>query len=271
MSQLEATKRSGNAFTAAWIRALELTAPIARQPNRIFPHVIAERAAELGDAPALLSDRECFSYRELHQRINQYARWALAQDLAKGECVCLLMPNRPEYLAIWLGISSVGGVVALLNTSLVGSSLVHSINLAAPKHVIVGAELLETFNSVLPQLPSSLTVWVHGPAPQCQRIDLEADRQSREPLRDDEQRSVTIEDCALYVYTSGTTGLPNAARISHGRVMQWSHWFAGMMGIQPTDRLYDCLPMYHSVGGSDPGRPSLRSGRRRILGIAVLG
>ena len=58
-----------------------------------------------------------------------------------------------------------------------------------------------------------------------------------------------IEDRALYIYTSGTTGLPKAANISHARVMQWGHWFAGMMDAQPTDRLYNCLPMYHSVGG----------------------
>ncbi len=59
----------------------------------------------------------------------------------------------------------------------------------------------------------------------------------------------TIEDRALYIYTSGTTGLPKAANVSHARVMQWSHWFAGMMGAQSTDRMYNCLPMYHSVGG----------------------
>ena len=60
---------------------------------------------------------------------------------------------------------------------------------------------------------------------------------------------MTIEDRALYIYTSGTTGLPKAANVSHARVMQWSHWFAGMMDTQPADRMYDCLPMYHSVGG----------------------
>ena len=60
---------------------------------------------------------------------------------------------------------------------------------------------------------------------------------------------LTIEDRALYIYTSGTTGLPKAANVSHARVMQWSHWFAGMMDAQPTDRMYNCLPMYHSVGG----------------------
>jgi fatty-acyl-CoA synthase len=51
------------------------------------------------------------------------------------------------------------------------------------------------------------------------------------------------------IYTSGTTGAPKAAYVTHGRVMEWSFWFAGMMGTAPDDRLYNCLPMYHSVGG----------------------
>ncbi len=91
----------------------------------------------MGDTPALLSDRECMTYRALAERSNQYARWALEQGLAKGDVVCLLMTNRPEYFAIWLGITSVGGVVSLLNTNLVGPSLAHCIDVVSPKHLIV--------------------------------------------------------------------------------------------------------------------------------------
>ena len=58
-----------------------------------------------------------------------------------------------------------------------------------------------------------------------------------------------ITDRALYIYTSGTTGLPKAANVSHFRLMQWSHWFAGLLDTRATDRMYNCLPMYHSVGG----------------------
>jgi len=68
----------------AWLRAIELTAPIARNRNRIFSTVIEELAARLGDAPALLSDRESLTYRALAERSNRYARWALDQGLAKG-------------------------------------------------------------------------------------------------------------------------------------------------------------------------------------------
>src|SRR2546427_9444246 len=99
----------------AWARALELTAPIASNPDRTFPTVIEKTAGQQSEAPALLSDGECLTYGALQGRSNQYARWALDQGVAKGDVVCLLMPNRPEYMASWLGISSVGGVVALLN------------------------------------------------------------------------------------------------------------------------------------------------------------
>jgi fatty-acyl-CoA synthase len=234
----------------AWLRAIELTAPIARNRNRLFSTVIEELAARLGDSPALLSERERLTYRALAERSHRYARWALDQGLAKGEAVCLLMPNRPEYMAIWLGITSVGGVVSLLNTNLVGPSLTHCINIVEPKHVIVAAELIDQLDSVLQDVTPSAKIWTHGTnQASFRRIDHDVEQYTGEMLSDAERRSVTIEDRALYIYTSGTTGWPKAANVSHARVMQWSHWFSGMMDVQPTDRMYNCLPMYHSVGG----------------------
>ena len=234
----------------AWLRALELTAPIAKNPHRILPTVIEELAETLGEAPALLSDREDLTYRALAERSNRYARWALDANLAKGDAVCLFMPNRPEYLAIWLGITRVGGVVALLNTNLVGPSLAHCIKIVTPKHIIVAAELIEALTTALPDLAGAATIWAHGVDHDAfPRLEPAIERHAGEQLSEAERRPLTIEDRALYVYTSGTTGLPKAANVSHYRLMQWSHWFAGMMATHSTDRMYNCLPMYHSVGG----------------------
>src|ERR671930_841578 len=136
----------------AWSRALELTAPIASNPRRILSTVIEDRAGRIGDAPALLSDGECLTYAGLAARSNRYARWALDQGIGAGDVVCLLMPNRPEYMAIWLGITRAGGIVSLINTNLTGASLAHCINIVAPKHIIVDAELLAAFGSARRQL-----------------------------------------------------------------------------------------------------------------------
>jgi fatty-acyl-CoA synthase len=230
----------------AWLRALELTTPIANNPRRILPVVIEEVAKKVGDAPALLSDDECFTYRALVERSNGYARWALDFGISQGDTVCLMMPNRPEYLAIWLGITQVGGVVALLNTNLRGSSLAHCVSIASPKHIIVGAELLDQCCGAMRREK----IWVHGGNRRgFPRVDCLLQRYTGDELRAGERRPVTIHDRALYIYTSGTTGVPKAANVSHARLMQWSHWFAGMMEMRSSDRLYNCLPMYHSAAG----------------------
>jgi fatty-acyl-CoA synthase len=240
-----------NSPAKAWLRALERTAPIAANPARTLPAMLDALAAEHGDAPALMSDAETLSYRALAARANRYARWALAQGLAKGETVGLLMPNRPDYVAAWLGISRVGGVVALLNTNLTGRALAHCIDIVAPRRMIIASELTETFVGARPHLagrPAAL--WVHGgDAVGFARIDRDLQRHADGPLDATEQRAVTIDDKALYIYTSGTTGLPKAANVSHARVLTWSYWFAGLMDARPDDRMYDCLPLYHSVGG----------------------
>ena len=233
----------------AW-RALRMTTHIAKNPTRLFPDVIAELADTYGDKPALISAREQLTYRQLYERSNRYARWALSEHLQKGDTVCLLMQNRPEFPAAWIGVTRVGGVMALLNTNLVGNSLAHCIDIAAPKHIIVAAELLEPFLAVLPLLKSKPKVWVHGESAQTfPRIDTAIENFPASALSNVERRPLTIEDRALYIYTSGTTGMPKAANINHYRVMLASYGFAGVIGTRASDRMYNCLPMYHTVGG----------------------
>jgi fatty-acyl-CoA synthase len=231
------------------LRALRMTTPIGRNPTRVFPVVIDQLADRFGDAPALISDREQFSYRTLSERANRYARWALRQNLAKGDTVCLLMPNRPEYMAVWIGITSVGGVAALINTNLVGPSLAHCIDIVEPRHIIVAAELADTFATAQPLLKTTAKLWAHGESAGLPRIDREVDALPGYRLAASERPKLTIEDRALYIYTSGTTGLPKAANVNHYRVMLASCAFAGVMDTKSTDRMYNCLPMYHTAGG----------------------
>jgi fatty-acyl-CoA synthase len=123
----------------AWVRALERTAAIGRDPTLTLPVTIARLADRLGDEPALVGPESRLSYRALTEAANRFARWGLAQGLARGDVICLLMTNCPEYLAIWLGLSRIGVTVALINTNLTGELLRHSIDIVHPRHVIAGA------------------------------------------------------------------------------------------------------------------------------------
>jgi fatty-acyl-CoA synthase len=144
------------------LRTLKKVKPIVEHPERVFPVVIDELAGRFNDAPALLSERERFTYRELAARANRYARWALASGVGKGDTICLLMPNRPEYMAFWLGVTRVGGVAALLNTNLAGQALAHCINIVQPKHIVVAAELYDAIGSAQPHLATNARIWLHG-------------------------------------------------------------------------------------------------------------
>src|SRR5262249_29245425 len=125
----------------AWVRALERTATIAREPT-LPPPVLNGRLAErFGEAPALLTTDTTWSYRALAAACNRYARWGLSHGLTREDTVCLMMTSCPEYLAIWLGLTRIGVTVALINTNLRGGVLAHSLRVVSPRHVIAGASL----------------------------------------------------------------------------------------------------------------------------------
>ncbi|MBO0722402.1 MAG: long-chain-acyl-CoA synthetase, partial [Blastocatellia bacterium] len=257
----EDAKLSTISVAKGWMRAMEMTATITKNPARTLPAVIEELAQVQPDAPALLSDGGCLSYQMLCRRSHEYARWARREGLVAGDTVCVMMHNCPEYVAIWLGLTRVGVVVSLINVNLTGASLAHCIKIVRPRLILIQPELVDAFKSARPFLDTNLEVWSKGDCGyEARNINEELASSSKNFVAADECPHATINDQALYIYTSGTSGLPKAAKISHSRLMQWSHWFAGMMDIRSTDRMYNCLPMYHSIGGVVAVAPLLIKG-----------
>src|SRR5579862_6705533 len=201
-----------DASRAGWLRALERTASIARD-GTVFPLLIEQLAARFGDAPALLGDGETVSYSALAARARRYAGWAMRQGVGAGDVVGLVLPNCPDYLAAWLGITRVGGIAALVNTRLVGASLAHSVNVVRPKHLVVAGEFAEPVEAVQSRLEPAPQLWSHG----ADRPGMTPIEQVIDSLADPElppgSESPSLSDTALYIYTSGTTGLPKAARV----------------------------------------------------------
>lgn len=246
---IEQAKARAPSASKIWLKAIELTARIETLPGRLFADVVDDWARRQPDRVALVTDDATLDYDGLSRRINRYARWARSVGVAKGDTVGLIMPNGTDYVAAWLGISRVGGVVALINTKLVGQSLAHCVDIAKPSHIIVAHDLSETLESATPHLKTEAKIWTHGDARSERAIDVALAALDDGALLPEEHGDVTIDDRALLIYTSGTTGLPKAASISHRRILNWGFWFAGLTSASPQDRLYDCLPLFHSVGG----------------------
>ena len=234
---------SSASVTRAWARALELTARLTADPQRPLAAVLDELGERHGEAPALLCADLTYSFAGLAARARRYTRWARAQGYGAGDVVALLAPNHPDYFAAWVGISRTGATVALLNTNLEDRALAHCLHVADACALLLAPTLQGAYAGAAEHLEAAPRVWrleSHG-------LDLTAYPDG--PLSPEEGDGATLSDRALLIFTSGTTGLPKAANVSHARVLTWCGWFAGMMDATPHDRLYNCLPMYHSVGG----------------------
>ena len=242
--------RSETAYAAGLLRVVRATKLATKRPDRTLGDHLADWAAHNQDRPALADDRESYTYKGLDERANAYARWARARGIGKGDTVALLMPNRPEYVAIWFGLVRAGAGVALVNTNLTGLSLARSVDVVAAKAVIVDSALYAAFSEARGQIETVAPAFVFGDAPDGgPRLDLEIAAFSGAQLAPEERPKLTLSDPALYIYTSGTTGMPKAARITHNRALRIMLGFAAATSATRKDRVYMCLPMYHTNGG----------------------
>ena len=203
---------------------------------------------------AIIFEGKSLTYTELDQMANRYAHWARGQKLKAGDTVAVFLPNRLEYIAIWLGLSKLGIVSALINSSLSGPGLAHCINISGAGTTIIDQSTFDTFTQVSGQLMRQHNIWVLdlNEAHEGDHIrSLNRQLRGASLVRPEAQlrEDLSADATALYIYTSGTTGLPKAARISNARVQLYMQAFASISQMSDKDRLYICLPLYHSTGG----------------------
>jgi len=116
--------------------------------------------------------------------------------------------------------------------------------------VIVAAELSLQIAAAEPYLKTKPRIWIKGKgASRLPCIDADVDCLPGGPLDGKEIRGVTLSDPALCIFSAGATGLTKAAIIDHRRLMLAILGFVGVLNARPTDRMFDCLPMYHMLGG----------------------
>jgi fatty-acyl-CoA synthase len=202
------------------------------------------------ERPALTFEGRTVSYGEMDALANRFAHWGKGLNLRRGQTVALFMPNRLEYFCVWYGLSKIGVVTALINNQLAGLPLAHCLNICGASHVVVDAETAPVFEAARHLVDKPPQEWVLGPAEGDQRDLLQAlkscsqlppDRSVRDDMR--------ARDTALLIFTSGTTGMPKAARVTHVRAQLYMRGFAGSTGARETDRVYVTLPLYHATGG----------------------
>ena len=122
--------------------------------------LIEQWAASTPNKVAIRFEGRSVTYAELNAAGNRYANWAQGIGVRRGDVVALLMENRPEYVACWLGLAKLGAIAALINTNLTGASLAHCLRVSKAKHLVLGAELREAWHSAREDLEEEPHIWL---------------------------------------------------------------------------------------------------------------
>ncbi|KMQ75756.1 long-chain-acyl-CoA synthetase [Marinobacter subterrani] len=220
--------------------------------------LIENNARNVGSRPAVLFEDRSVTWQEFNGWANRIAYYLQAQGLTKGDAIAVFLENRPELLAVVAGAAKLGVACAMLNTSQKGKVLEHSIHLIEPKMVVVGEELVEAFDGIkaglrtehphpFQFLADTNTLNAFGDAPDgyTNMAERVSTFNSGNPALSDPPR---MGDTAVYLFTSGTTGLPKAAPGSHRKFIKAYGGFGLMsLAMEPKDVLYCTLPLYHGT------------------------
>ena len=216
---------------------------------------VEANANKFGHRSAIVFEGKEVTWSEFNALANQYAHYLKSQGVQRGDTVSVIMENRIEFLALLVGVNKIGVTAGLINTNLTGKPLIHCITVTKSKKCIFGSEISGALNEIKAELAltegedyfempdgglDSTTNWAKNLANGAALASTD---------NPEETSLTTLGEVALYIFTSGTTGLPKAAVLSNRRFLT-SADMAAMAGFKCTekDRMYICLPLYHGTG-----------------------
>jgi len=192
------------------------------------------------------------TYGELLDRVRRVTAVLAARGLQRGDRLGLLSRNRPEYLEIELAAANLGVITACLNWRLSDRELSYCIELVSPKLLVVEADLAA---NLPPGARANPTLEI-GP-----QYEAELARQAARTAPSVAQP----EDGLVILYTSGTTGLPKGAVISHRAMVMRALVFSSELGIAPHDTFVAWTPLFHMASTDHALATLLRGGTVIVL------
>jgi acyl-CoA synthetase (AMP-forming)/AMP-acid ligase II len=211
--------------------------------------LLERNARQHGQNDALLFEDERYTWAELNQHANRWARLLLSEGVVRRDVVALVMDNRPEFVFALLGASKVRAVVACVNTNVAGAPLAHALGVTKTRLVVAGSEHEDAVERVLGEIRtfgSPPRMLVHADREAASRRETVNARVAEMAPDDLGGPGPEATEPMAYLYTSGTTGLPKAAIVTNRRFLIASYGFGKVAhAAKPGDVIYVALPLYH--------------------------
>ncbi len=224
----------------------------------------ARRARKTPDSIAVAAAGRQYSYAELHARTTTLAAGLTGIGVGRGDRVAYLGPNDPTFLEVMFAVGRLGGVFVPLNTRLAAPELAYcltdsgtSVLVHAPADVVPELERTVVLDRWV-ALPGSAEHQVGG-VPRVSHASLLS---SAAQPRDE---PVALGDPFMIMYTSGTTGRPKGAMLTHGNVIWNAINVVVDADLRPDEVTLVTAPMFHTAALNMCAMPTLLKGGRLLI------
>jgi fatty-acyl-CoA synthase len=214
--------------------------------------LLAATAARQPDATALIVRHQGvrWSFAELLRRADDLARGLLADGLRPGDRIGIWAPNCAEWVLVQYAAARAGLVLVNINPAYRAGELRNALAMVGCAALVMAqayksSDYVAMFGEVRGQLPELRLAYVlgHGAHPGCRRFD-DIAATGDIALPDD----VAPRDPTNIQFTSGTTGLPKAATLSHRNIVNNAYMVGHRIGLGPADIVCIPVPLYHCFG-----------------------
>ena len=236
---------------------------------RVVSDLVRQHALTRPDAEAVTFEGSTWTWAQWDERVRRVSGGLHAVGVRPGDRVAFVDKNHPACLEVTLGASALGAANAVANWRLAPDELAYVLADSAPKVLFVGGELAAAWAAVADRVPSVEHVVVVGGDGDTYEDWLAAATAA------DASPDVAPDDTALVLYTSGTTGFPKGAMLTHRGLLAHTHALREHFPMGGGDRNLVAMPLFH-VGGScyallgfDAGVPTTML--REVSGPALAG
>ena len=215
--------------------------------NTTFAEVFVEAVRQAPDRTALIWENGQMTYGELAAAVGAIQAGLRELGAAPGDRLAMMFPNVPQFVVTFFAAQACGAEVVPLNVLQAPQELAYVINDSGSKWLVALNAFEDRLREVIPQCPGLRAVVVSGQTGITNAVSWEG-LVSSNMGSDVEPEDRSAEDVAVLLYTSGTTGRPKGAMLSHRNVIWDADACNKVLDVRPDDIFMTVLPLFHAYG-----------------------
>ncbi|HAA08755.1 MAG TPA: hypothetical protein DCD98_03195, partial [Syntrophomonas sp.] len=234
---------------------------------RLLSDYLAKAEQERPDHIAFLYGDERITYRQFAQQVKKLACYLMKLGVQKGDRLAYLITPRPEFFYLYMAASRIGAIITGIGTRQSNKEIEYVLNNSEAMalftlHSMYEYDYQERLEKILPNCPSVKHVFIIGGPTKLENAlsfdeILQGDYSEYESALLEREAQVSTHDGLIIVYTSGSTGVPKGALMSHQNIIHMSLVEIGMCEAGPDDTWINHLPANHVGGATEIGATAI--------------